>query len=221
MVLLEVLEVRLELLLLLLGSSLGLGGGDLLGLGILLLLLLLLLLLILVVVFLTKLLLGCSLLHLLGLSGSSLLIDDKHGLEEDLVVLSPLLEGQLSDDEGSVISTLDLSLDSKATLTLASLRDDVSCVTIVGRNHALDGFVVDHPADVGNNVAGGEVGCVGGPPGSDSVAAVDKHERDDGHVEGGLDGEAVVVEVSEEFIIVGVEDGTGDLRWASKAVVRC
>lgn len=79
---------------------------------------------------------------------------------------------------------------------------------------------VDHPADVGNDVTGGEVGGVGGPSGSDSITAVDKDEGDDGHVESGLDGEAVVVEVGEEVIVVRVEDGAGNLLNLGEDVTR-
>jgi len=216
-VLLEVLEVRLEVLLLLLGGGLGLGGGDLLGSSVLLLVVLNLLL---VLLALHTLCLGLSLLKLLGLSGGGLLISDEHGLEKELVVLGPLLQRELGDDEGSVVHALDLTLDGETSFAFTSLRDDVPGVTGVGRDHALKGLVVDHPAEVGNDVASREVGGVGGPSRTDSVASVDKNEGDDGHVEGGLNGESVIVEVSKELIVIRVEDGTGDLLELGKDVTR-
>lgn len=73
--------------------------------------------------------------------------------------------------------------------------------------HLLGLLSVDHLAEVGDDLAGVVVLNGGGVTSTNTIGSVDQHHGNHGHVVLGLDGKPIVVEVVEQRIVVGVEDG--------------
>jgi hypothetical protein len=78
-------------------------------------------------------------------------------------------------------------------------------------DHLLGGFVSEHALDVVDDVSRVVVGHERAPAGTDAFATIHQGERDDGHIELGFHRQAVVLEVVEELVVVGMEDRSSNL----------
>ena len=93
-------------------------------------------------------------------------------LEEPLVVLRPLSNGQLGNEQSGVAGSLDLSSDDIAALAFASLGGDLAGVAAEMRVHHLWLISLDHLAEIRDDIAGVVVLNGRAPTRTDSVAPV-------------------------------------------------
>ena len=130
-----------------------------------------------------------------------------HSLKLSLVVLRPLMDGQLGDFDRRVVDFLDDTGD--VVLVLCDLPHRASETTPPWEHRDLFLSIHQQP-DVRDNVFGIIARDVRTPTSANTFGSVDKHHRKNGEVMLRFDQIIVILEIVEEGVIVGVEDCSCD-----------
>ena len=130
-----------------------------------------------------------------------------HSLKLSLVVLRPLVDGQLGNFDSCIVDFLDDTCD--VVLVFCDLLDRAPETTPPWEHRYLFLSVHQQP-DVRNNIFRVVARNVRAPTGTNTFGTVDEHHRENRKVILRLNRIVVILEIVEEGVIVGMEDCSRD-----------
>ena len=141
----------------------------------------------------------------------SLLSSSHQSFKECLVVLRPFANRKLRNKQSSFVGTFNLSLHDVASLSLASFGGDLSCVAGEVWMHNLCLVAVDHSAKIGNDLTRVMVLNSRRVSSTNTIWSIDENHGNNGHVVLRFNRQTIIIQVVQECIVIGMEDGARNL----------